>query len=49
VQTKSLVVAAILILGEEPERLETQLADLMIGWQISTSVSREAIPSIHSA
>jgi DNA-binding NtrC family response regulator len=41
------IVAAILVVGDEPARRE-MLADLLIGWQISTSPSREAVQSIRS-
>lgn len=39
------MVAAILIVGDEPILLETR-ADLLFGWQVSTSDAKEAVRSI---
>jgi hypothetical protein len=47
VSERSRLVAAILIVGDEPA-LVGSLADQLTGWQISTSVSREAVQSIRS-
>ena len=44
---RSRVVAAILIVGEEPMLMEA-LADLLLGWQLSTTDSRAAAESIRS-
>jgi response regulator RpfG family c-di-GMP phosphodiesterase len=45
VKGRSRVVAAILIVGDEPVSLET-LADLLLGWQVSTSDAKEAVRPI---
>jgi hypothetical protein len=41
------VVAAILIVGNEPMLLETR-ADLLLGWQVSTSDAKGAVRSVQS-